>query len=213
MSVLGAVAVEFSDLLKAAARKHKLTGWRIHPVVIHGDENNPNSLLYVKPLKANESPLEAYQLSPPTGDITFIQIKVPKRPLRFVRLKLIAEDKITIKLSYWQGHGWKQNEPPIMSHLQASRHRETPEGYYSYKLRRIHRARRVRGGKLAAIREEDHFDLSLPDSPSHIAELAIRVLNKSFVRHGGMSKSGDNMRLMVDLDGDNFELDEWRTRW
>jgi hypothetical protein len=218
MSVLGAVAIDFAEQLKKQSK-----GWTITPLVIHEETIKAaiakgvsggighNDFLFVKRTPPNQSPYSFYAANPPLNQLTFLQIKQPKKPLRLLGLRLESTVNYTINLSFWRANGYVQHDdsPRKRCFRRYQQYGGGVEGYDSLLMCAIHHV----GPKQNKARRplyKHSFDLTVPEPPTDMAALVVRIIDKSYEWWGrGKEVFGHyQFPLMVDLDGKNYNADE-----
>ncbi len=217
MSVLGAVAIDFAEQLKKQSK-----GWVITPLVIHEETiraalNNGvcggidhNDFLFVKRTPPNQSPFSFYAANPPLNQLAFLQVKQAKRPLRIIGLRLESTVNYTVHLTFWRANGYVQrDDAPRKRFCRYQKYNGGIKGYDALLMCQIHHV----GPKSKARRHlyKHSFDLTVPEPPSDMAALVVRIINKSYEWWGRGRKEifGQyQFPLMVDLDGKNYTADE-----
>lgn len=207
MNLLGAVAMDFADQMRRRTK-----GWVITPLVVWGDEipihHRFRGFLHVKRCPAGQSPSEFYQDNPPADDLTFLQVKIAKKPLRLVQFEL---DNTTVTLTYWRANGFKEPEPKLHKRSRRyDREPENPDEYHKLLLARIFRVGKRNSGTL---KFDDSYDIQAPKPPVELVDVVVATINKSFEWYSrGKREDFDRLGypMAVDLEGRNFEMShEW----
>ena len=217
--MLGAICIDFIEAIKKST-KGKFKGWVFTPLVHHEDSNiSHGGLLPVRDAPNNVSPFDFYAKNPPTKSKTFIKVKVPGRPLRLICLSFVPPDTVkstnltkpVVYLTFWRANGWVCHDFRAKRFMKYAPRDECPDGYHNlltYGICRVSKPSR----KKRKIIHTYEIDFSLPESSLETAAQSLRLLEKSYVWRGRKSESfvGHLPFYLIDLDGENYECDEYQ---
>lgn len=215
MSLLGAVALDFSEQLKASCK-----GWEIWPVpatparLVDRQGKSFRSLLtgcaylQVRTRDNNTSPLAHFLTHPPAEDSAFILVRAPHQDKRLVELRLRQDNQIL--LAYWMVNGFKAVDEGINGRYGSREWVDQPEGWDTYKINQVFHVRKPSQRRPYEL-VIDRFELGDPRPRPDLADTTRRVLTRSHAFQP--DRYWSRFALAVDLEGRALKVDEHTSRW